>query len=122
MKYIYIAGPLTSSGYASDNIRKAVWAAEKVISDGHWPFLPHLTHFWHMISPHRVNHETSLWMKMDRAWLEKCDALVRLEGASVGADLEVQWARDDLKPVFSEQQLYDGSMKEALRVMEEMEK
>jgi hypothetical protein len=47
--------------------------------------VPHLTHFWHLVSP----HEYEFWLKLDLEFLTVCDCLVRLPGESSGADREV---------------------------------
>ena len=82
---VYIAGPY-AGGDSVLNVRSAVEAAEKIQAAGHVPFVPHLTHLWHLISP----HEPGFWYKYDLAWLEVCDCLVRLPGKSPGADEEVR--------------------------------
>jgi hypothetical protein len=108
--YVYIAGPLTSSGDVAMNVRAALEAAEEAARQGFWPYVPHLTLFWHMIYPHHGRHEVSFWMQLDRAWLEQCDALVRLEGESIGADMEVEWAGELSIPVFTKAELFSGYM------------
>lgn len=85
---VYIAGPY-SIGDTAANVRRALEAAEKVRELGHLPFVPHLTHFWHLVFPHPYEY----WIAMDNEWLLECDALLRLPGESVGADGEVAWAR-----------------------------
>lgn len=87
--HIYIAGPY-SIGNVRDNIRNAVRAADLVIEAGHVPFLPHLSHFWDLISPKDYEE----WISYDLRWLEKCEALIRLPGESRGADREVQRANE----------------------------
>ena len=82
---IYIAGPYTAPDQAV-NVRNAILAADQIAEAGGFPFIPHLTHFWHMLCPHPYE----FWMKQDAAWLKFCDAMVRLPGDSPGADAE--WA------------------------------
>ena len=95
MKRIYIAGPY-SSGDTIQNVRTAVLAGDKVAKAGYYPFIPHLTHFWHFICP----HEYEFWLDQDIAWLLTCDYLVRLPGESSGADKEVIVAFNADIPVF----------------------
>ena len=92
---VYIAGPYTL-GNQADNVRLAVQAAERLIALGFEAYVPHLTHLWHLISP----HEWSFWMHRDLYWLARCDCVIRLPGESVGADVEVQEARSIGMPVF----------------------
>lgn len=87
MKYVYISGPYTNGDQAA-NVRAAIEAANALLDAGYIPYCPHLSHFHHMLFPH--DYET--WMQLDLAWLEKCDALVRLDGYSPGADREVEHA------------------------------
>lgn len=85
---IYIAGPY-SKGDVALNVKAAIYAGDYVARLGHIPFIPHLTHFWHLI----ISHEYEFWMKQDLYWLEMCDALLRLDGESSGADREVENAK-----------------------------
>ncbi len=93
---VYIAGPYTK-GDVVENVRTAVLAGDAVFEAGHFPYVPHLTHLWHMIRPRPWQD----WMRLDLAWLEACDALIRLPGESKGADLEVRHAAKHLIPVFA---------------------
>lgn len=60
------------------------------MENGLAPYVPHLSHFQDMMF--RRDYEE--WMALDFAWIERCDALVRLSGASHGADREVVYAQD----------------------------
>ncbi len=92
-RLIYVAGPLWQ-GVVALNIRHALEAAEKLFDAGFVPFVPHLTHFWNFAIPHPdTRHEDAFWMKLDHEMLKHCDCLVRLPGASIGADMEVEWAQ-----------------------------
>ncbi len=92
---VYIAGPYTKGDVAL-NVRRAIEAGNRVAEAGHYPFIPHFSHVWHLLCP----HEYRFWMRQDLAWLPLCEALIRLPGESSGADEEVQ--RADLLgiPVF----------------------
>ena len=92
---VYIAGPYTK-GDVVVNVRNAVLAADRIFDAGHLPYVPHLTHLWHTVSPHPWED----WMRLDMGWLPACDALVRMPGESTGADLEVEQARNLGIPVF----------------------
>ena len=84
---VYIAGPY-KKGDVACNVHDAVVAAERVLSRGHIPYIPHLTHFWHMMYP----HEIKFWYDYDLQWLSCCDCLLRIPGESRGADNEVNFA------------------------------
>ncbi len=88
-RLVYLASPY-SLGDQALNVRRAIEAADKLLEKGYIPFMPHLCHFWHFISP--KPYET--WLEIDRAILERCDALLRLEGISEGADQEVKFAKE----------------------------
>lgn len=84
---IYVAGPYTQ-GDSVLNLRNALEAAEEIAAQGHAPYVPHLTMFWHLVFPHGNQH----WYEHDLAWLDVCQAIVRLPGPSYGADREVERA------------------------------
>ena len=85
---IFIAGPY-SKGDVVVNVQNAIHAANKLLALGHTPFIPHLTHFWHLITPKPYEE----WVEIDKAWLYVCDALLRLPGESPGADNELEIAK-----------------------------
>lgn len=85
---VYIAGPYTKGDVAL-NVRAAIEAGNELLDAGHQPFVPHLTHFWHMLFPQPYEK----WIALDLVWLPHCEALIRLPGKSSGADGEVQAAR-----------------------------
>ena len=93
--YVFISAPYTK-GDVGENVNKAICAADALADAGLIPFVPHLTHLWHLIIPQDID----FWYKYDLAWLDKCDCLVRLNGESAGADNEVEYARKHGKPVF----------------------
>lgn len=95
VKRIYVAGPYTQPDPAA-NAARAVEAANRIFDAGYWPYIPHLTHFWHPQIPRPYED----WMALDLVWLEVCDALVRLPGDSPGADREVAQAQELGIPVF----------------------
>ena len=63
---------------------------------GYAPFLPHLSHYWNLVSKHSWGE----WLEYDEAWVEVCDAVIRLPGHSPGADREVAYAVARNIPVF----------------------
>ena len=88
MLRVYVAGPYTK-GDVAVNVRATIDAADKLASLGHEVFLPHLSHFWHLIHP----HDWQFWIRRDMAWLSLCDVFLRLPGESEGADIEEAEAR-----------------------------
>ena len=93
---VYIAGPYTQ-GDVAVNVRQAMMAGLEVMRYGHYPFIPHLFHFVHLVSP----QDYSTWIELDLEFLPTCDALLRLPGPSKGADAEVIEARKLGMPVYA---------------------
>lgn len=94
---VYIAGPYTS-GDVAVNVRAAYEAANRLADAGFAPYVPHATHFWHMLFPRPYN----FWLELDSKFLPVCEAVLRLPGASNGADGEVKQAEELGIPVFDD--------------------
>lgn len=93
---VYIAGPYTHPDPVT-NTREACLVADRVTEMGAAVIVPHLSLLWHAISPAPI--ET--WYERDIDVMRHCHAVVRLPGASTGADAEVGEAvRLDL-PVYA---------------------
>jgi hypothetical protein len=92
---VYIAGPYTK-GDVAVNVRNAILAADAVHALGMQPFIPHMTHFWHMLCPKPYEE----WLAIDMVWLKCCNVVLRLPGESSGADKEVRAAEKLGIPVF----------------------
>lgn len=94
---IYIACPYTLGDVAM-NVRASLFAQDFIESSlGHMAYNPLLSHFQHMVIPHR---EVEYWYEKDIRWLKECDAVLRLEGESKGADREVKIAQELGMPVY----------------------
>ena len=91
---VYIAGPYAQPDQAI-NVRLAIRGAEIVRERGHLPFVPHLSHLWHLCSP----HDRDYWLQMGLEWVDVCDVLYRIPGYSPGADAEVEKAQGQRKVV-----------------------
>jgi len=85
---IYVAGPYTK-GDQTVNVRNAIFAGNYCRLLGHIPFIPHLSMFWQILTPH---DDVNFWYEYDMEWLKVCDAVLLIEGDSVGAEAEVAWA------------------------------
>lgn len=96
-KKIYIAGPYTK-GDVAINVKNAIDVADRLMDAGFLVYLPHLTHFWHLVSPHSYE----CWLELDIAFLRHCDALFRIEGESAGADKEEDIATKIGIPIFND--------------------
>lgn len=93
--YIYVAGPYTN-GAPDGNVRAAVDAAEQLRKMGHTPFVPHLNFLWGMVHQHGYEY----WMDWCLEWVDRCDALLRIDGHSPGGDREVKYAHEQGMPVY----------------------
>lgn len=88
-KYVYVAGPITN-GDTLLNIRDGIAAGTELLKLGYMPYIPHNDFIQYMLHPDVLTYEAMLdW---DLAWIERCDALLRLRGDSPGADREVAHA------------------------------
>lgn len=92
---IYIASPYTI-GDVAVNVKRSIDAANELIELGYAPYCPLLSHFQHMVHP----QDYDVWMDVGLTWLARCDAVLRLEGESKGADIEVDVAKDHNIPVY----------------------
>ena len=85
MKRIYLASPY-SKGDVGKNVHDHYRLADHISSlHGVHVKTPLASHLWHLIFPHPYE----FWLAYDLVELEECDALVRMIGASDGADKEV---------------------------------
>ena len=96
MQRIYVAGPYTKGDVAA-NVRAAIEVANELADLGYAPYVPHLTHFWHMLCPRPYEE----WVALGIDWVRACDAVLRLPGESAGADQEVAFAERNGIPVFN---------------------
>lgn len=92
---IYIASPYTQ-GDPLANVRRQIDAAEQLAAKGHVPILPLLSHFWDEV----YHHPWEFWMAQCLSHLTTVDAVLRLPGVSVGADIEVREAKNIGLPVY----------------------
>lgn len=93
---VYVAGPY-SKGDVALNVRTAIEAADQLAERHFCPYIPHLSHFWHLMSPKPYEW----WLTYDAMWLLECDAVLRIPGESEGAEKEVRLAQQRGLPVVS---------------------
>jgi hypothetical protein len=92
---VYVASPYTIGDH-DKNVEISLKAGDELLKKGFVPICPLLSHFWDKISP--KSYDT--WLDMDLQLLAGCDAVLRLLGASEGADKEVKYAMDLGIPVY----------------------
>ena len=95
MKLIYISGPY-SIGDKVMNVNRAIEAGNQILEIGAIPFIPHLCHFWDMLTPRPLED----WMEIDYEMLRRCDGMLRLEGKSFGAQCEEVYASARKIPIY----------------------
>ncbi len=110
---IYVAGQYTpkdvsmhdAARVAHNNTVYAIDMGAMVIDKGHFPYIPHLSHFIHLYSNLSLTYD--YYIKADAEWLRCCDAIFYYSrglehkiGESKGADNELKMAIDSGKTVF----------------------
>lgn len=97
---VYVAGPYTRPDPVL-NTHRIIKVADHLQGTGLVTcHVPHLNHLWNLVAPHDdVEH----WYSYDLAILRRCDALLRVEGESAGADTEVSFAEEHGIRVFFDQ-------------------
>lgn len=83
---VYVAGPYNSD--PESNTEVAIAVGQMLLDAGYAPFVPHLSHFWHL----RYENDHATWMALDLPWVAQADLVVRIPGASAGADEEIALA------------------------------
>jgi len=106
MKLIYVAGPISGNELA--NIGKAVTVANMLMDWGFAVICPHSMSALMQMTKPRTHQE---WLQMDFEIIRRCDALFRIAGPSVGADMEVKFSKDNGIPVFYDMRSLIGWVK-----------
>jgi hypothetical protein len=102
---VYISGPITK-GNREDNYDQADEMNRQLIEAGFAPLNP----MFSMFSRYAFEIKHSDWMEVDLAWIECADAVIRLPGESVGADMETSHAEKLGIPVFKSVEELKASM------------
>ena len=99
---IYVSAPYSadSSERILENVKQAIDAGIKLWKKGHYPYIPHLSH-WVAERAREIGVEMKYveFLEWDRVWLEECDAVLYL-GGSRGADFERSYAKMLGKRIF----------------------
>ena len=83
---VYVAGPISGDPFGC--VRQATTAWKHLRDEGLVPLLPQLSVLHEMVAPQPYE----AWMAFDFDLIRNVDAVVRLPGASPGADREVELA------------------------------
>ncbi len=92
---VYIAGPYSRPDPCA-NTHAAIAVADQLLEAGYAPYVPHLTLLWSVMSPKPYEQ----WLDYDNQFLPCCDVVLRLPGASSGADKETTLAANLGIPVY----------------------
>lgn len=110
---VYLAGPYTpydasphsAPKVAHENVVRAIDFGIDVADRGHFPFIPHYSHFMHIYGKKEMPYE--FYTEQDFKWLEKCDAIFyykdkigEMKRGLTGAERELQEAIKQRKLVF----------------------
>ena len=96
---IYLCGPYTKPDPV-ENTRNAILLGQRLRDEfGVITLTPHFLLAEHLISPRPYDY----WLSVGVDMLSRCDALFRIEGESLGADLEEQYAKKMNMPVFHDE-------------------
>lgn len=99
---IYVAGPYTGPTLEEieQNVRRAMEAGLRIWKKGHFPYIPHLTHWPDILARELdIGMDWVDYMNWHAPWVDHCDALFLL-AKSKGALLESNRAREEGKIVF----------------------
>ena len=96
---VYVAGPI-SLGDPSANCKRAINMGFALMDAGYAPYVPHYSYFVDEASTIGKGRYEQ-WISLDLSWISTCQGLLRLPGASKGADREVAWAKQLGIPVFT---------------------
>ena len=107
---VYVAGPVSAYGadhhdavrVQTQNVERGIDVGIEVLEAGFFPFVPHLTHYFHLRTPRDFG---KLYYEWDNVLLRRCDVLLKF-APSRGADAEEKLARSlGLPVVYSVEEL-----------------
>ena len=99
---IYLASPISVPD-PYQNVLNAISVADDLMMYGFAPYVPQLSYFqekYGRFDTSGYGEDYERFMQLDFEWLAQCDALFRIEGYSLGADREVEFALLNDIPVF----------------------
>jgi hypothetical protein len=99
---IYVAGPYTGNTpeEIEQNVRRAMEAGLIIWKKGHFPYIPHLTHWPDLCAKElKIDMNWADYMQWHAPWVDLCDAIIII-AESRGASLELARAIETGKSVF----------------------
>ena len=92
---VYISGPFTSNPTENTHHACKLWHS-LFLRGSVIPICPHWSLTQDLLTP--LSHAD--WLGYDLGIVARCDAVLRMDGRSVGADMEVEFAKERRIPVF----------------------
>jgi len=99
---IYVASPYSgrSEKERYQNTTRAIDIGLALWKKGHYPYIPHLTHFVDSRAKEKdIVMKWEDYIEWDSVWLEACDAILFLDH-SKGTEIELEWAKKMGKTIF----------------------
>jgi hypothetical protein len=100
---IYVSGPYTAEDghVVHDNVMRAVDVGLQLLQKGHFPYIPHLTHYVDQRARKKgICLQWNDYLEWDEAYIDVCDALLYLGGDSKGAKRELDYAEKIGKMIY----------------------
>jgi hypothetical protein len=99
--HIYVAGPYSGKNPSEveHNVKTAIAAGVEIIRRGHYPYIPHLTHYVDQVKDTVLHLSWDDHLDWGLAWLDRADALLYL-APSRGANIELDFATKKNKRIF----------------------
>ena len=108
---LYVSGPISNGGSLNiwqqkEHVRFSTEISFELIRRGYSVYCPH----WSLLAEELIHDKLphNKWIENDLPWVAKSDAVYRLPGESVGAELECGMARTCEIPIFRDFIAMDG--------------
>src|SRR3990167_1126021 len=103
---IFVAGPLAKP-IPADNVMRAAKLGVQLFMRGHLPYIPHLYHFWQLLtSPGAPVKEKDFllneenWAALSLSFMPMMDAVYLIDGESYYGTLECEFAQRLALPIY----------------------
>ena len=125
---VYIAGPYTpydasphsAPKVAHENVVRAIDFGIDVADRGHFPYIPHYSHFMHIYGKKEMPYE--FYTEQDFKWLEKCDAIFyyndKIGAMKIGGKRGLAGAERELQEAIKQRKLVFFSVEEIPKYIE----
>lgn len=118
-KLVFISSPYSAEydWEVTENVKKAMEAARKLLEEGFYPYCPHLNHYLDSYCKEQGNEfPYDLWVDHGIAFLGCCDAIIYL-GYSNGCNKELAYAIENgLSVYFSVEEFLSAQGKDCTTI------